>query len=263
MNATAERLRKLPFALSVELRDAAFDHGYRTDPEEANGWTFFRSTTARGEIALAAVSAEGPYFLSLFHQRVARCLLTELSFAKAAAPPARGHNAVIEFPDRDALRDGLSRCYQLAISLPTLPLEKFEEETRGLGNTEYDAIVRKRKGQQIFRQALDEYWKGRCPITGISDRELLRASHIVPWKKCENDYQRLSAFNGISLSAHWDAAFDKGLVSFEDSGQVLVSPSLSIEAAQVLNIDQAPSLTFEQETRENLGWHRLNIFKTD
>ena len=47
--------------------------------------------------------------------------------------------------------------------------------------TEAERLVVQRIGQNIFRAALMDYWGGRCPITGITDPELLRASHIVPW----------------------------------------------------------------------------------
>ena len=31
-----------------------------------------------------------------------------------------------------------------------------------------------------------DYWGGRCPITGITDPALLRASHFVPWAECDD-----------------------------------------------------------------------------
>ena len=46
---------------------------------------------------------------------------------------------------------------------------------------------------------------------------LLLASHIIPWTACETDAERLNPDNGLILSALWDAAFDKGLVSFTDA----------------------------------------------
>lgn len=36
-----------------------------------------------------------------------------------------------------------------------------------------------RVGQDIFRDRLMTYWQGRCPLTGITDPALLRASHII------------------------------------------------------------------------------------
>jgi predicted restriction endonuclease len=101
--------------------------------------------------------------------------------------------------------------------------------------------VVQRIGQNIFREALMDYWEGRCPLTGIAEPALLRASHIVPWAEC-NDARRLDIHNGILLSALWDAAFDKGLVSFGDYGEPLVSPTLSKEARLALRVDQVSKL---------------------
>jgi putative restriction endonuclease len=53
-----------------------------------------------------------------------------------------------------------------------------------------------------------EYWNGRCPLTGIDQPELLRASHIKAWAACESDRERLDVHNGLLLAAHLDAAFD-------------------------------------------------------
>jgi predicted restriction endonuclease len=51
------------------------------------------------------------------------------------------------------------------------------------------------------------------------DPALLRASHIVPWAQCQTDALRLDVPNGLLMSALWDAAFDAGLVSFDDEAE--------------------------------------------
>ena len=53
---------------------------------------------------------------------------------------------------------------------------------------------------------------GHCPLTGIIDPALLRASHIVPWSDCNDEQRALDVHNGLLLSALWDAGFDQGLV---------------------------------------------------
>jgi hypothetical protein len=189
MNDTSLRTDSYPFALASELRDAANEHGYRIGPEQASGWMFFRSATAPGEIAVAATAAglAGPFFLSVEHPGAAR----ELS-AERAAPCAKGHVAVFTFSNRDALFDAVSETYRLSISLPTLPLEEYQKETAHLGDTEAECVQKQRIGQDKFRDALMTYWNGRCPLTGIIEPELLRASHIIPWADCESDAERLT-----------------------------------------------------------------------
>ena len=41
------------------------------------------------------------------------------------------------------------------------------------------------------------------------------------------DGERLDVHNGLLLSALWDAAFDRGLVTFDDEGRPVFSSSLT------------------------------------
>lgn len=95
----------------------------------------------------------------------------------------------------------LDRIYQRASSLPNAPLATFRGKTKDLPQTtEAERLVVQRIGQGIFRESLLEYWQGRCPLTGIEEPELLRASHIVLWAQF-GDAERLNVYNGLLLSA--------------------------------------------------------------
>jgi predicted restriction endonuclease len=157
-----------------------------------------------------------------------------------------------------ALHGVLDRVYKLGVSLPDAPLARFRVQTTRLPQTtEAERLVVQRIGQDIFRTALMDYWSGRCPITGITDSALLRASHIVPWTECD-DAHRLDVHNGLLLSALWDAAFDKGLLSFADDGTVLASPELTGAARAALDIEKAPRLhNLRDAHRANLAAHRV------
>jgi predicted restriction endonuclease len=156
-----------------------------------------------------------------------------------------------------ALHAALDRVYKLGVALPDAPLARFRAQTARLPQTtEAERLVVQRVGQDIFRSALMDYWGGRCPMTGITDSTLLRASHIVPWADC-NDEQRLDVYNGLLLSALWDAGFDAGRVSFADDGTVLVGPELSAAARTALGIESVPRLPDLQDGhRANLAVHR-------
>lgn len=170
-------------------------------------------------------------------------------------PVPSAFTGAFAFSTQPVMRAALSRAFHLARSLPSFPLAQFEAEVQMLGDTEVDRIVRQRIGQGYFRSALIDYW-GRCPLTGVIEPELLRASHIVSWVDCASDAERLDVFNGLLLSAHWDAAFDVGLVSFSDDGSVLVKPELSVEAGLVLGLTTAPHLHLEDGHRVQLARHR-------
>ncbi len=254
---TGQRLRAYPFALESELRDAANGQGYRISQGQAAGWMFFTSASAPGEIAVAATAAgmSGPFFLSVAHPGAAR----ELK-AGAAGPCAKGHVAAFAFATRDALFAGVSAVYRLSVSLPTLPYEDFVRETAHLGDTETERAQKVRIGQDRFRTALMSYWNGRCPLTGIADPDLLRASHIIPWAACESDQERLNVHNGLLLSALWDAAFDAGLMTFDALGRAVPSPQLGRAARDALGLDDVATMALSDEHKSRLEWHRQNVW---
>jgi predicted restriction endonuclease len=137
-------------------------------------------------------------------------------------------------------------------------MRHFRAQTAGMPReTEAQRWAVERVGQSLFRQALIEYWNGRCPLTGITELPLLRASHIVPWAECETDMLRLDVHNGLLLSALWDAAFDSGLVSFADSGAILYSTKLG-PAAAVLTLTRPMALLGLTDIHcGNLARHRI------
>ena len=122
-------------------------------------------------------------------------------------------------------------------------------------------MVRQRRGQDIFRQSLMDYWDGRCAVTGIDQPELLRASHMKPWADCANDAERLDVFNGLLLTADWDAAFDKGLVTFDDDGRAQFASMLRGDARERLGTGRirADRPLMPAHT-QYLAWHRTALF---
>lgn len=93
-----------------------------------------------------------------------------------------------------------------------------------LGPTEITTTVKVRRGQEYFRQAVLNNFGGCCGITGLSIRELLIASHIVPWG--ENEAERLNVQNGLCLSRLHDAAFDVHLITFDEALKLRLSSRL-------------------------------------
>lgn len=242
-----------PFVIRQECEKVAFQNGFRRKLGETDGWAGFASTTVPGTVHLAAAGAQGPWFLALDHTGV----IEELGLATLdMAGSGLAHYAFETLGDLYAL---MPRVYQLAASLPDAPLQDFETKVKDLPKTtEAERLVVQRIGQDIFRAGLIEYWQGRCPLTGITDTALLRASHIVPWKDCTSDAERLTVHNGLLLSALWDAAFDRGLVTLDDDGRPDFSPSLSDGARAELRWHDPIPLTDKHRAR--LAWHRSTVF---
>jgi hypothetical protein len=242
------------FVVRTEAQKAAWDNGFRLERGVEHGWLHYASTTAPGSVWIAGASLRGPWLLSLDHQGVS----AELKGLPPAPVEGPGIGTFM-FETLTQLHAALERTYKLAASLPDVPLARFRAKTAGLPRTtEAERLVIQRIGQDIFREALMDYWGARCPMTGIMDPALLRASHIVPWSECSDD-QRLDVHNGLLLSALWDAAFDKGLVSFSDHGKPLASPRLSEVARNILALEQPTSLRGLRDAhRANLAVHRAS-----
>ena len=98
------------------------------------------------------------------------------------------------------------------------------------GSTEAFATVKQRRGQEYFRDAVINNSGGVCSVTGLAVRELLVASHILPWGS--HPKHRLDVRNGLSLSRLHDAAFDCGLIAFDDQLRLLLSPRLKRDLPQ-------------------------------
>jgi hypothetical protein len=241
------------FVVRTESQKAASSNGFRLEHGVDNGWLRFASTTSQVGVWIAGASKDGPWFLCVDRPEVgAECGLPLASDLSSSGRPA------FSFDSLQGLYDALERIYRLGVSLPDAPLKAFRAAVNDLPRkTETERLIVQRVGQEVFRSALLAYWGGRCPLTGITDVQLLRASHIVPWAECDTDEQRLDVHNGLLLSALWDAAFDAGLVSFSDDGHPLYSSLLTAAAAASLGITKLGHLgALTAAHRDNLAWHR-------
>lgn len=93
--------------------------------------------------------------------------------------------------------------------------------------TEISVNVKIRRGQEYFRDAVLNNFGERCGVTQLAIRELLVASHILPWAK--HPAERLNVRNGLCLSRLHDAAFDRWLIAFDDRQRLLLSTRLKAE----------------------------------
>lgn len=84
--------------------------------------------------------------------------------------------------------------------------------------------IKVRIGQRTFREMILTIYQSRCCLTGIDVPEVNRASHIVGW--AERAETRMDPRNGICLSATYDAAFDRKLITFDDDFRLVLSKSI-------------------------------------
>jgi putative restriction endonuclease len=114
---------------------------------------------------------------------------------------------------------------------------QIEDDLRGLpiDLTEIEAVIKARKGQGKFRRNVEQL-ESRCRITGLADKRLLIASHMKPWRVCGTAAERLDGANGLLLAPHIDRLFDLGLLTFTQTGRVILSETLKQETIECLGV---------------------------
>ena len=132
------------------------------------------------------------------------------------------------------------------------------------------SVTKRRKGQDYFRRMILNNYSSRCALTGIDIPQLLIASHIIPWEEKNHKQDRLNPSNGICLSALYDTAFDKGLITFSPSDYTVCLSSTLREHETREYFDQyfgiiiGKKLTMPTEylpNREFLEYHYNCIFQ--
>jgi 5-methylcytosine-specific restriction protein A len=125
--------------------------------------------------------------------------------------------------------------------------------------TERKGLVTSRVGQGAYRKKVIVRWDCKCAVTGFDNLNVLIASHILPWSAA-SDEQRVDTNNGILLSPTYDALFDKHLISFENSGKIILSDSIKTEAFKKVGVTGNERIQNLSEYNHNyLDHHREHL----
>lgn len=89
-----------------------------------------------------------------------------------------------------------------------------------------ERVMKTRVGQYFFRMSVLNSYGNKCCITGIKRSELLIASHIKPWRVCDEKTERTNPCNGLCLNSLHDKAFDKGLITLGEDLEVVISKEM-------------------------------------
>ncbi len=133
-----------------------------------------------------------------------------------------------------------------------------------ISDTERIAVTQARRGQGLYRRRLMEYWGNACSITGCKIPQVLRASHAKPWASCTTASDRLSQFNGFLLTANLDALFDKGLITFDDSGKICIAEQINSEQQKALGINSDMCIRvgmLSEKHLEYLHYHQKYVWQ--
>ncbi|MDM5337370.1 HNH endonuclease [Fictibacillus enclensis] len=138
-------------------------------------------------------------------------------------------------------------------------LENQVANVSAIKDTEREALIKTRIGQSRFKASLLSFFS-ECRVCGLSFESLLIASHIKPWKDCSPS-ERLDISNGLLLCPTHDRLFDKGFISFDSNGFIMISPMVDIKIINMLNLNDSFQLTQVSKHEKYLKWHRRYVFK--
>jgi len=90
---------------------------------------------------------------------------------------------------------------------------------------------------------------------------LLKASHIRPWKN-STDGERLDQYNGLLLTPNLDTLFDQGMISFKDSGVIILSDEFIQDDREILGVKSDMKLLKTiKKIEKYMKYHRDNVLK--
>ncbi len=121
-------------------------------------------------------------------------------------------------------------------------------------------LLAARRGLGAFRENVERYEQS-CRLSGLLDRRHLRARHIKPWRD-SNDREKLDGCNGLLLSPHFDQLFERGLISFEDDGELKVARQLNPAVLPSWGVVLPRNVgAFQPGQCEYLAYHRSKVFE--
>lgn len=135
------------------------------------------------------------------------------------------------------------------------------QEDDAVPETQRAALILSRRGQGQFRRNVRRLERA-CRVTGVENPAHLVASHCKPWRHADNE-ERLDGENGLLLTPSVDHLFDRGFISFEDDGRLLISPVADRSSLNRMGIPTAEPTNcgrFSRGQRSYLDYHRDSIF---
>jgi len=243
------------------VEKAGRENGWENVVESADSRVVLASARHRGRATILALDPAPGWQVQFPEARLAR----ELDRTLPGRTQGGGRFDATNMATLAAL---LRRAAELAQSLPDQAARTFHERAAAqlasiaAKGTEVERMVRQRVGQDVFREALLDYWGGACAVTGLALPEVLRASHAKPWADCETDEERLDVFNGLLLAPHLDALFDDGWISFGESGEISISTQLDEASRRLLNVTVALRMSWiAPEHEAYLAYHRARVLR--
>ena len=160
--------------------------------------------------------------------------------------------------------------YEVDVHLEPVPeIDEWEDylseqiaADQEIADTERNALIKARRGQGLFRENVRRIERA-CRVTRVDNLEHLVAGHTKPWRDCDSAAERLDGENGFLLTPTIDHLFDRGFISFENNGRLLISPVADANSLERMGVrtDQPTNVgAFSAGQRRYLEYHRDSVF---
>lgn len=168
-----------------------------------------------------------------------------------------------KYNQRDHLSNFLSKLSDLYMKNNVLYINEEDIPNDIMELEKRDPYLHRLYKSNLKLESKEIYNKEICYMEKL-DYPSLVASHIKPLKICIEEHKISEAYdynNGLLLSRGMDALFDKGYISFDYNGTIIISNRLSKEVKEHLKKYSIDVKILNSERLKYLKYNRENVFK--
>ena len=140
----------------------------------------------------------------------------------------------------------------------------FTDDAERLFPTDVERIGRDSYRHRVFKGELENESEQKTGVVACMVEQIaypiLVASHIKPWKDSKTS-EAYDPANGLLLTRSMDALFDRGDISFEDDGKIILCDTLSPSAQSHLKKLGIRNEFLLPDRSRYLSYHRKEILK--
>lgn len=135
--------------------------------------------------------------------------------------------------------------------------EDIDIEKTKINTQKRDSYLHRIYKNELQNEVKDALSDKQCMVEGLAYPSLV-ASHIKPFIKGheDSDGSCYDPNNGLLLSRNIDILFDRGWISFESNGNIVISRKLHPDVIASLSSYNLPEIFLNEERKKYLDFHR-------
>ncbi len=256
LTAKTNRKRQTIFS-KIVYTNSSFNRSVTTDSKQREVNFLIKTLTENGKLHKKDVIS----LMRIDISRIHKGYLNEQELKKARLDAEKSKFINRKYNQVSYLWGILSRLDDLVIVNEYL---YFEEDAQVIFGSDYKKDnVRDLYLHRIYKNQLKEESKEnlgdiKCMLEKLTYPTLV-ASHIKPFVKSSEE-ESYDPDNGLLLSQNMDGLFDKGYISFQDDGNILLSRKLDPGLRKYLSKYKLDKIFIKNKRKYYLNFHR-NFFK--